>query len=177
MKTMERVAPAFMNITCTRPVALFERKTLRFFVDRWKFTGNPRQSRKPRSSTRRNVERIGIVHRTRSRSRTNACSRLWYRSFQRGPLNRNDQPERRPILFPSSITGDPPRADTNRAKIKDAPANIESRPAALDFRAKKARIALQGQGTRRREEASFYRLFVVMNFNYIFHTRIFSPKV
>jgi len=55
-------------ITFARPVALFERKTSRFFIDRWKFTGDPRQSRKPRSFIRRNVERIGIVHRTRSRS-------------------------------------------------------------------------------------------------------------
>jgi len=67
------------------------------------------------------------------------CSRLccWYRPFQRrGPLNRNDQAERCPVLFPSSITGDP-RADTNRAKIKDA--NGERR-ATLDFRARKARV-------------------------------------
>lgn len=91
----------------------------------------------------------------RAHARTNACSRLWYGPFQRGPLNRNSQPERRPILFPSSITGDPPRADTNRAKIKDAPANVASRPATLDFRAKKARIASQGRRTRRRKEASF----------------------
>lgn len=59
-----------------------------------------------------------------TRARTNACSRRWYRSFQRGPLNRNGQPERRRYFFLPFNNGRSARADTNRAKIKDALANV-----------------------------------------------------
>lgn len=140
-------ALAFMNITFVR-VALFERKTSLFFCRSVKvpvIPGNPGSRAPPLVATWK--ESVLCI----ARARTNACS-LWYRPFQRGPLNRNSQPERRPILFPSSITGEPPRADTNRAKIKDAPANVASRLAALDFRVKKACIARARDSSMARSE-------------------------
>lgn len=96
-----------MNITFARPAALFERKTFGFFADRWKFTtGNPRQSRKPRSSappSRRSKNRYCALARARASEPTRAAAQVQAVSSG-GPLNRNGQPERRPILFPPSIT-------------------------------------------------------------------------
>lgn len=62
-----RVDSTFMNTTFARS-ATSNGKYYDFLSIGESSSGDPRQSRKPRSSTRRNVERIGIVHRTRSRS-------------------------------------------------------------------------------------------------------------
>lgn len=142
--TMEKIRSTFMNITFARPAALFERKTSRFFADRWKFSGNPKQSRKPRTSARRNVQRIGIVC-SRERTRAAAVDTGRFRARAVEPKRRTGTT---PGTFSSFNNGrSTARTDTNREKIKDVLA--KSLRAALDFRAKKARVELQVQGIRR----------------------------
>lgn len=125
---MEKIRSTFMNITFARPAALFERKTSRFFADRWKFSGNPKQSRKPRTSARRNVQRIGIVC-SRERTRAAAVDTGRFRARAVEPKRRTGTT---PGTFSSFNNGrSTARTDTNREKIKDVLANVAPRRARL----------------------------------------------
>lgn len=128
----------------TRPAALFQRKIMQFFIDRWKFTGLISwQSRKPCSSARRATYKknryCAFAH-----SRSNECNPLLVQAVSARAVEPKRPTGTAPGLFPPSITGDP-RADTNRAKIKDALANVE--PRSTSGPRKRARCITNARGS------------------------------